>query len=112
MARISRTAKRGYGKQNLLVKEEITVRVASFVFRFTNADEIREYLAFFEKKIHPTSRVPLKEIREIGFRYCSERWFEKLPMYLREEQKRKKVVKALRRALMVVEGGKLKHETH
>lgn len=36
-----------------------------------------------------------------------ERWFERLPMYLQEEPKREKVVKALSRALLLAESGKL-----
>jgi hypothetical protein len=36
-----------------------------------------------------------------------ERWFERLPMYLLEEPKRQKVLKALNKALERVEAGKL-----
>jgi hypothetical protein len=36
-----------------------------------------------------------------------ERWFERLTMYLLEEPKREKVVKALREALDLVETGNL-----
>lgn len=37
-----------------------------------------------------------------------ERWFERLPMYLLEEPKRQKVIKALSKTLALVEAGKLK----
>ena len=37
-----------------------------------------------------------------------ERWFERLPMYLLEEPKRQKVLKALSKALALVEDGKVK----
>jgi len=36
-----------------------------------------------------------------------ERWFERLPMYLLEEPKRQKVLKALCRAFALAETGKL-----
>ena len=36
-----------------------------------------------------------------------ERWFERLPMYLLEEQKRQKVLKALHKTLTLLDGGKL-----
>ena len=36
-----------------------------------------------------------------------ERWFERLPMYLLEEPKRQKVLKALHKTLALVETGKL-----
>jgi len=36
-----------------------------------------------------------------------ERWFERLPMYLMEEPKRQKVLKALSRALALAETGNL-----
>lgn len=36
-----------------------------------------------------------------------ERWFERLPMYLLEEPKRQKVLKALSKALALAEIGKL-----
>jgi hypothetical protein len=35
----------------------------------------------------------------------AERWFERLPMYLLEEPKRLKVIKALERALTLAESG-------
>ena len=36
-----------------------------------------------------------------------ERWFERLPMYLLEEPKRQKALKALHKTLALVEAGKL-----
>jgi len=41
-----------------------------------------------------------------------ERWFERLPLYLLEEPKRKKVLQALTHALELVEAGKLKLTRH
>ncbi|HEX9918020.1 MAG TPA: hypothetical protein VGA87_02570, partial [Pyrinomonadaceae bacterium] len=50
---------------------------------------------YYSRKIHPSSRI------DIGSADCWEmqRWYERLPMYLREEPKRQKVVKALTSAL-------------
>jgi hypothetical protein len=36
-----------------------------------------------------------------------QRWFERLPMYLQEEAKRKKVLKALHKAVTLIDAGKL-----
>jgi hypothetical protein len=48
------------------------------------------------------------KIGEHNVRGKIERWFERLPMYLLEEPKRKKVVQALAKALQLEETGKLK----
>jgi hypothetical protein len=95
--------------------EVITVRVASFVFRFKSVEQLKTCLAFFEKKIHPSSRIPAKVLAaDLGEDWRElrgwdvERWFERLPMYLLEEPKREKVLKALRKALALEEAGKLK----
>jgi hypothetical protein len=57
-------------------------------------------LQFYEQKIVPSSREP-ESVRRLrgGDHWEAERWFEKLPLFLREEPKRLKVVKALRDAL-------------
>jgi hypothetical protein len=77
------------------------VSVASFTFQFASVEQIKDYLAYYERKIHPSS------IADIGSadHWEAQRWFEKLPMYLLEEPKRSKVVKALRRALDLAEAG-------
>lgn len=93
----------------------IIVRVASFVFRFASVEQLRQHIEFFEKKIQPSSRVAAKELAaQLGEDWREqrgwevERWFERMPMYLLEEPKRQKVLKALRKALTLEEGGKLK----
>jgi hypothetical protein len=94
--------------QTLIPREFICVNVCSFTFRFQNTDEIREYVSFFEKKTHPTSRVPASMLPDCNFRHWhSQRRYERLPMYLQEEPKREKVLKALRKAIELVEDGKL-----
>lgn len=55
---------------------------------------------YFERKIHPTSRVPVPGDID---HWEAQRWFERLPMYLLENVKRKKVVSALQRALKLAE---------
>ena len=111
MAKVWKTRLVKPGKENLLPSETISVRVCSFTFRFRDIAQIREYLAFYEKKIHPSSRVPLSLLRGRehgrGCHVCGERWFERLPMYLQEEPKRQKVVKALAHALEIAEAAKI-----
>jgi hypothetical protein len=86
----------------------------SFTFRFATVAQLRECIAYYETKTHPSSRIPAKELaddrgedwkEQRGWEV--ERWFERLPMYLLEEPKRQKVLKALNKALNLVESGKL-----
>jgi hypothetical protein len=91
----------------LIRREFICVTVCSFTFRFESKDEINEYISFFEKKTHPSSRLPIPEASDSFFRWHSQRWYERLPMYLQEEGKKDRVLKALRRALFLVENGKI-----
>ena len=89
------------------------VRVASFTFRFSSLKQLKDCLAYYEAKKHPSSRVPEPKLASLVPDWRSqrsweiERWFERLPMYLLEEPKRQKVVKALSEALTLVESGKL-----
>ena len=120
MARIWKEAKGGrrYGDvpvepvprcaRNLVNQEWICVKVCSFTFRFVTKEEIAEYIEFFQKKTHPSSRVPANMLPDCNFRHWhSQRWYERLPLFLQEEPKREKVLKALREALTMVEVGKL-----
>ena len=88
---------------NLVQKKMMLVAVASFTFRFISADQISECLAYYESKTRPSSMRPTGGMSH----WENQRWFEQLPMYLLEEPKREKVVKALRRALAVAEAGAL-----
>ncbi len=97
----------------LVPLQDAMVRVASFTFRFVSIEHLRDCLAYFQQKTHPTSRVPAKELAsQFGEDWRTqrswevERWFERLPMYLLEEPKRARVVKALEKALQLVESGK------
>jgi hypothetical protein len=93
--------------RDLVTRDFICVNVCSFTFRFENEDEIRKYIAFFEKKTHPSSRRDIPEEIDSFFRWHSQRWYERLPMYLQEEAKKKRVLAALRKAILLLESGKL-----
>ena len=115
MARISKElVKRHDGKASLDPRYVIVVRVASFAFRFETVERLRECIKYYEKKARPSSRIAAKTLaadleedwRELRG-WDVERWFERLPMYLLEEPKRQKVLKALSTALALAETGEL-----
>jgi len=63
--------------------------------------QLRDCLAYYSHKIHPSSRTSVGAADH----WEVQRSLERLPMYLLEEPKRVKVVKALERALRVAESG-------
>ena len=67
--------------------------------KFFSIRQLRDCLGYFEQKIHPSSRLPIGG----SDRWEIQRWFERLPMYLQEDAKRTKVVKALGEALRIAE---------
>lgn len=71
------------------------VSVCSFGFVFRSLDQLRACLEFYQTKILPSKRLPIGG----GDSWEYQRWWERLPLYLREESKRQKVVKALTEAL-------------
>jgi len=77
------------------------VKVGRFTFEFHSIQQLRACLAYYEKKIRPSSRRRFtEEDRKIMWlHWVAQRWFEKLPMYLLEEKNRLLVVKALTEAL-------------
>jgi hypothetical protein len=93
--------------RGLVIRDLICVSVCLFTFRFYSGDEILEYIAFFEKKTHPSSTLPIPRGADSFFRWHAQRWYERLPMYLQEDGKRERVLKALRRAISLLETGKL-----
>jgi hypothetical protein len=115
MARTSKVmVKRQDGKAGLAPQHIIVVRVASFAFSFETVERLRECIQYYEKKTHPSSRIAAKTLAaDLGEDWRGlrgwdvERWFERLPMYLLEEPKRQKVLKALSKALTLAETGKL-----
>jgi len=85
--RISKKQIKANGSQNLTSRFAVVVEVVSFTFHFATVAQLRECLAYYETKTHPSSRIPAKE-------------------YLLEEPKRQKVIKALNNALRLIESGK------
>ena len=75
------------------------VRVCSFTFEFHSIEQIRFCLKYFEKKIHPSTRIDIVGADS----WEVQRWYERLPIYLFEEPKRQRVVKALMSAIKVFE---------
>ena len=114
MSRIWKEPLVTHGNENLKPRSVILVRVASFTFRFGSVEQLRECIKYYEQKTHPSSRIAARTLaadlgedwRELRS-WDVERWFERLPMYLLEEPKRQKVVKALHEALALLEEGKL-----
>jgi hypothetical protein len=83
----------------LIPHDIVFVSVCSFTFRFDSKEQLERVLDYYEQKVVPTSR----ESESVwglrgGDHGEAERWFERLPLFLREEPKRLKVVKALRDA--------------
>jgi hypothetical protein len=77
------------------------VKVGRFTFEFHSIEQLHACLAYYEKKIRPSSRRRFtEEDRKIQWlHWVAQRWFEKLPMYLLEEKNRLLVVKALTEAV-------------
>jgi hypothetical protein len=84
----------------LLPKEVWYVRVCSFTFVLHTLEQLQACLDYYGSKTHPSSRIPSEELHNYGgdSGEC-QRWFDRLPMYLLEEPKRRKVVAALQAAL-------------
>ncbi len=74
------------------------VRVCSFTFEFHSLKQIGSCLEYYTQKVHPSSRLPVYR-ENYGDHWEAQRWYEQLPMYLLEEPKRQKVVKALASAI-------------
>jgi hypothetical protein len=73
------------------------VAVSGFEFQFVTLDQLRECLTYYEQCLLPTSREP--DMARNPEKGEWQSWQERLPLYLREEPKRLKVVAALSRAL-------------
>jgi Beta-lactamase len=76
------------------------VHVCGFTFRFWSVKQIQACLDFYSLKLNPSSRM------EINLNFHEEldhsrlqTWYSRLPMYLRKENKRQQVVKALEKAM-------------
>jgi hypothetical protein len=96
---------------SLVPREVWYVRVCSFTFEFQTLEQLEACLGYYSQKVHPTSMVP--EARLGGCDHWeAQRWFEKLPMYLLEEPKRKKVVLALEKAVQEWKKDRQNHPRH
>jgi hypothetical protein len=84
----------------LVAHDVIFVSVCSFTFCFYSRQQLERVLNYYEQKIVPSSREPESVWGLRGGDHSeAERWFERLSLFLREESKRLKVVKALQDAL-------------
>lgn len=89
-----------YPKANFVTIWVYFVRVCSFTFEFHSLKQIEACLEYYSRKIQPSSRIAWKELPLYGGDHSeTQRWYERLPMYLLEEPKRLKVVKALGSAI-------------
>jgi hypothetical protein len=70
------------------------VKVCSFTFSFIAMEQLDACLDYYSKKIHPSSRIYGAQFGGADY-WEVQRWFERLPMYLLEEPKRLKVIRAL-----------------
>lgn len=83
------------------------VEVCRFTFAFFSHDMIREYLGFYSRKVLPSSRFydpPYSKGRPPAVNDKGQTMFERLPLRLRQESKRVRVVTALERALVEFAG--------
>jgi hypothetical protein len=105
------------GGDKLRPETALVVEVCGFTFRFRSIAHLREALAFYEQKTHPTSRLPdpawvHREARQDpeGYRKnidafiaaehdVLQRGWERVPMHLQENGKRERVITAPQRAL-------------
>lgn len=75
------------------------VEVCGFEFTFHSVVQIELCLDYYSQKTQPTSRLPVHTQNLGGDHWETQRWFEKLPMFLLEKSKRPKVIAALTRAI-------------
>ena len=88
----------GFSFDNLNSRWVYFVHVCSFTFQFQSLQQIEECLVHFSQKIHPSSMLP-----DVTLEHDWQSWEQRLPYWLFEEPKRKRVVKALQCALRAFE---------
>ena len=85
--------------RSLQRRRVLFVRAAGFTFTFHSPEQLAACLAYYRRPLHPSSRSPERAaaVRDgaVGWRWHVQRWYERLPLYLREEPKRRRVVAAL-----------------
>lgn len=72
------------------------VRVAGFTFEFASLAQIREAIEQFSTTLEPSSRRPVFEPEKGHW----QRWFDRLPPFIRKASRRARVIAALERALV------------
>jgi len=85
-------------RDNLIQKRVYFVRVCAFTFEFHSICQIRACVEYYSRMVQPSSRCDISPSGHWSH-WLSQRWFERLPQYLLEEAKRKRVLAALGRAL-------------
>ena len=74
------------------------VDVCGFQFIFHSLMQVELCIDYYSRSIQPTSRLPVHTENLGGDHWETQRWFEKLPIFLLEKSKRVKVVAALQQA--------------
>ena len=82
-------------RDNLLEACAYFVQVCDFTFEFVSVSQILECRDHFAVRIHPSGKWKTPPPGT----HWNHPWYERLPMWLFEESKRQKVLKALGRAL-------------
>lgn len=72
------------------------VEVCGFTFELASIEQLRQTIAFFEMRIHPSSRFAVLDPPEKGE---WQQWHERLPAKIRRGSRRERVLAALRAAL-------------
>jgi len=74
------------------------VEVCGFTFEFLTIQDIIEVMNWFSQKIHKSTRLPdskwLRAEHDVA-----QRWYEKLPAYIKKGSKRSRIIKALDEAI-------------
>jgi hypothetical protein len=69
--------------------------VAGFTFVFMSLDQVRECLGYFERRLHPSSRVDIGAADH----WEMQRWYDRIPGHLKSDRDRPNVVRALKALL-------------
>lgn len=75
------------------VCEIYVVQVCGFEFRFYDAEDVSEYIDWFSKKIHPSTRCS-----SFGDHWEAQTKFTMLPGFIKSGSRRERVLKALMKA--------------
>lgn len=85
----------------------LLVHVCAFTFQFHAIVQLKKCLSFYEQKIPRGLRLRMPKNADKFDHWHGQAWFQRLPKYLREESKRRRVVKALQNALAVAQRKKI-----